>query len=217
MKNKRKLTILLCLFLVVILVIIGVILWGGKDEAASGKDKTSQTYTDGLEENVGNIAENSQQEGTEITDNDDDSVDSQDTIVAEEEGPQQQPVIVEKKEASYERWLAAGMVTAMSMRYPDFVINGIYLASETELENLSQSNGAYIMFSNSGMEMVLHGKPLQEERTEAGTIDLYTADLGFATFDEVDNNVSIDSLQKIEMEELSELISQSMLVSIYEH
>ena len=128
MKSKRKLTILLCLFLVVILVLIGVVLWSSKDKSTSGKEETLQTNIDGDRETLEAIEGNSQQEATENADNNDESTENQETIVVEEESPQQQPVIVEKKEASYERWLAAGMVTAMSMRYSDFQINGIYLA-----------------------------------------------------------------------------------------
>ena len=41
--------------------------------------------------------------------------------------------IIEKQDASYERWLAAGMVTAVSMQYPDFEIQHIYLASEHDI------------------------------------------------------------------------------------
>ena len=40
--------------------------------------------------------------------------------------------VIEKSGASYERWLAAGMVTAVSMKYPDFEIEGIYLTGETD-------------------------------------------------------------------------------------
>lgn len=69
-----------------------------------------------------------------------------------------------------------------------------------------------------GEKIAIHSKPLDEERTEAGTKDLYTENLGFASFDEVDvDSIDKDECVTVEMDELSELISQSVLVSVYEH
>ena len=126
--------------------------------------------------------------------------------------------IIERADASYERWLAAGMVTAISMQYPAFEINGIYLASETEMSDKISSAGATVVFSSSGESYAVQSRPLSDERTETGTIDLYTKDLGFATFDPIDP-ASVDSTDKIqgEIEGLEELIAQSILVSLYEH
>lgn len=126
--------------------------------------------------------------------------------------------IVERADASYERWLAAGMVTAISMQYPDFSIEGIYLSGETELSDKSESKGAYVVFTANGAETAIHSVPLDAERTDAGTTDLYTRDLGFATFDTIEpSQIDTGSCEQIEMEDLNDLISQSLLVSIYEH
>lgn len=135
-----------------------------------------------------------------------------------EDGQQQGAVgTIQKADASYERWLAAAMVTAISLHYPDFQINGIYLTAETELSSASESSGAYVAFTSGEESLMICSKPLEEERTEAGTIDLYTMDLGFATFDEVDvETVNTEGMLSVEAAELSELISQSMLVSLYE-
>lgn len=126
--------------------------------------------------------------------------------------------VIERADVSYERWLAAGMVTAISMQYPAFEINAIYLESETEMSDKISSAGATVVFSSSGESYAVQSRPLSDERTETGTIDLYTKDLGFATFDPIDP-ASVDSTDKIqvEIEELDELISQSILVSLYEH
>lgn len=126
--------------------------------------------------------------------------------------------IQEKANASYERWLAAGMVTGISMQYSDFEINGIYLTGETELSEKNASNGAYVIFTAGDTQIAVHSVPLDAERTEQGTMDLYTRDLGFATFDIVDvESVDTANYKEIDMNELNELISQSLLVSIYEH
>ena len=126
--------------------------------------------------------------------------------------------IVEKSDASYERWLAAGIVTAVSMQYPDFEIEGIYLTGETDSADRMQSGGAYVIFTADGTETAVQSMPLEAERTDAGTTDLYTRDLGFATFDVVDPaQIDTGSCVEVRMDELEELISQSLLVSLYEH
>lgn len=126
--------------------------------------------------------------------------------------------IVETSDASYERWLAAGMVTAVSMQHPDFEIEGIYLTGETDPADKMQSGGAYVIFTAEGTETAVQSTPLEAERTDAGTTDLYTRDLGFATFDVVDPaQVDTGSCVAVSMDELEELISQSLLVSLYEH
>ena len=127
-------------------------------------------------------------------------------------------VEIDSKEASYEEWLAASMVTAVSLNYSNFEIEEILLASETKLNSHAESEGVYIKVSISGEKFIIHSKPLAEERTEAGTIDIHSQNLGYATFDSVDIG-SIDGKQyeKVEMDELNTLISQSILVSLYEH
>ena len=126
--------------------------------------------------------------------------------------------VIEKADASYERWLAAGMVTAVSMKYPDFEIEGIYLTGETDPAEKQQSGGAYVIFTADGTETAVQSMPLEEERTDAGTTDLYTRDLGFATFDVVDPaQVDTVSCEEVSMDDIEELISQSLLVSLYEH
>lgn len=122
----------------------------------------------------------------------------------------------EKADAEYERRLAATMVIGLTFEYPDFEIMGIYAASETPMEARTGSEGVYLSFRSGGEEIVLYSRPLEGERQTAGTMDLYAADLGFATFDVVtDQHPSFDSMTEIKMEELGTLINQSLLVSIY--
>ena len=138
--------------------------------------------------------------------------------VVQEEPAQSVQTITSKKEASYEHWLAAGMIIGISLQYPEYEFIGMYTASETEISNSLNSKGVYVIFMSEGNEIAIYSKPIDKERTEVGTRDLYTKDLGYATFDEISlRNVSTDGLQKIEINGLSELIEQSVLVSIYEH
>ena len=136
----------------------------------------------------------------------------------EEVKPDNREEIPEKREASYEQWLAAGMIMATSMYYGEVEITEIHITGETDLEDKFDSQGVLISFIENGSESVIWSKPLEEERQEQGTLDIYTADLGFATFDTVEKMpANLDNYKKMEISDFSELISQSLLVSIYEH
>ena len=114
----------------------------------------------------------------------------------------------DKANATNEEWMAAGVSVAISMQYSEFEIIDICVSEEE----------VYIIFNSNGEEKAIHSVPLKEERDEAGTKDLYTKDLGFATFDEVPvEEIEIEKFRQVEIEDLSELIEQSVLVSIYEH
>ena len=126
------------------------------------------------------------------------------------------PQLPQQANADYEKWLAAAMVVGISMEYPEFEIAGIYTSSETPLSEKRNSDGVYIVLTNGAQNMVLHSMPLDGERTVSGTKDISSQVLGFASFDLVDPaSVKTDSMMQIEMEELTELISPSLLISIY--
>lgn len=188
----------------------------GNENTATNNNELNQDGTNDTSDNS-QILENTDdnQEKTNLEE-EENAINEED--INNEDGQQQGAVgTIQKADASYERWLAAAMVTAISLHYPDFQINGIYLTAETELSSASESSGAYVAFTSGEESLMICSKPLEEERTEAGTIDLYTMDLGFATFDEVDvETVNTEGMLSVEAAELSELISQSMLVSLYE-
>lgn len=119
----------------------------------------------------------------------------------------------------YEQWLSAGMVTGISMYYfeNEFDIKGIYIASETKISNFKNSKGAYVVFTIDGKEKVLQSLPLEGERKDKGTIDLYARNFGYATFDEV--NLSDEELNKcteVKYEDLEMYINQLLLPTLYE-
>lgn len=126
--------------------------------------------------------------------------------------------IIEKTDASYEMWMAAAMVTAISMQYDDFTIDDIYLTGDTSIESKTESQGVYVVFTTGEGQFAVNSRALDAERVDTGTVDLYTRDLGFATFDMVDiTGINTESCIQVTMDDLGELISQSLLVSLYEH
>lgn len=136
----------------------------------------------------------------------------------QEEDPSNTFEIQERMDASYERWLASEVMIGISMQYPDFTFENVYLGGETEIAEKTKSKGVYVVFHADGEEKVIHSVPLNDERTESGTKDLYSRDLGFATFDEIAlEEMEADTFLQAEPEEFDDLISQSLLVSLYEH
>lgn len=124
--------------------------------------------------------------------------------------------IIQQAEAEYEKWLGASLLICVSMEYPDFELEGIYAASATDMEDKLSSDGAYIVFTSGGTRMAIHSVALEAERTEPGTCDISTEAIGYATFDRVDPaSIDVEAMEPLALEELSELISQSLLVSIY--
>lgn len=142
---------------------------------------------------------------------------------SEEPAEPSQPTATEKPtdlpqraEAEYEEWLAAAMIISVSMEYPDFELNGIYTPSATSLSEKSDSEGVYLEFTSGGETMIVHSAALSGERTESGTSDISTELLGFASFDVLQaGSVNTAEMNQIPLNDLEELINQSLLVSIH--
>lgn len=209
MKNKKAVLGGKNIWMIVVLLVVGGVLFSIASYVREANSEYNMSNNDTKEVEDKAIIEENQVKNNEI--------ESKAADANNGEGVQSSINLHQKADASYERWLAAAMVTAISLHYSDFQINGIYLTAETELSSASESSGAYVAFTSGEESLMICSKPLEEERTEAGTIDLYTMDLGFATFDEVDlKTVNTEGMLSVEAAELSELISQSMLVSLYE-
>ena len=64
--------------------------------------------------------------------------------------------------------------------------------------------------------MAIHSVPIDNERSASGTVDISSEMVGYATFDKVDPaSLDVSALEELTLDDLSELISQSLLVSIY--
>ncbi|MBE6984463.1 MAG: hypothetical protein E7434_02395 [Ruminococcaceae bacterium] len=115
----------------------------------------------------------------------------------------------------YEEYLAALTLFALSMEYPDFVLQGIYSGTSVSIENKMSSSGVYTMFESGGSSLIAHVYPIDAERTEPGTSDLYAAELGFAAFDLVESRD--DNYSEIPQDVYTGLLSEISGVSIFSH
>ncbi len=120
-------------------------------------------------------------EGTEITE----QITSQpsDADITEQSTAPTEPTVTK----IYEHYLASLALYALVFEYPDFQIEGIYAASIVPMDKQEQSKGVYVAFESFGAKLIAYISYLPAERTEAGTTDLYSPDVGYATFDFVDS------------------------------
>lgn len=125
----------------------------------------------------------------------------------------------ERLDAFYEEWLAAAVITGISMNEPDFVLEEVYTASETAPDHPLESQGVYVMYQAGEEERCVYAVPLETGRTDQpGTRDIYSEVIGFAGFEEIDPAVvDTTALGTLELEELNTLIQQSERVTIYEN
>lgn len=133
---------------------------------------------------------------------------------------QTQPTIVleQRVEGSYEQWLAAAGMYGVTMQYPEGLPVGIYAPANTLFENRSQSSGVYIRVQMPDTELLVHCKPLDAERTEKGTVDLYTKELGYNTFDEIPlSGVELSAMEELKFEDLIPYMDQTLLATVLEH
>lgn len=113
-------------------------------------------------------------------------------------------------EATYEQWLAAAMFLVIPLEYPDFQLEGIYAASQTELERKATSLGVYFCFQSDGAQVWIHSAPLASNRSEKGTTDLHTAQLGYASFDVVEP-ADVSAMTELAIADLAEPMTYTML------
>lgn len=123
----------------------------------------------------------------------------------------------ERTDASYERWLAAAVLTGISMEYPDFESVSFYFANETDLSDKASSAGIYVTFTVNGEEKCIRSLPLEAERNDAGTRDLSSEVINFASFDEVSASEIPAEYSAVEIADINELITQSARVMVYTH
>ena len=69
--------------------------------------------------------------------------------------------IIAKADASYEKWIAAAMVTAISMEYEDFTIDKIYVTGENDVNSKESSQGVFVVFSRENQQFAITSKPLE--------------------------------------------------------
>lgn len=232
MKNNKVLWILCGLILAGVVFMAMATVKGPDQEPAAGssavqeeseeKEVSSENTEETAQNEVSEDDQESESQGEDVVLSREEYLEQQEENNSKDKDGEENPGTVdigklEKAEACYEHWLAAAVVTGISLQYFDFEIQGIYYESEQPLEQAEQSLGVTVVFTGDGQELMIQSRPLTQERTEAGTMDLHAADLGFATFDvsAPEANVS-EGKQSVSMEDLTELIQQSVLVSLYE-
>ena len=126
--------------------------------------------------------------------------------------------VVEKKESYYEEWLAAAMCMSLTFYEDEFEILNIYYKSKTKLEDKMDSEGVYLIYKNSEGTICLHSSPLEKECTDEGVTNLYSQDVGFNTYEKLSvKKINFANYEEFEIDSLSKIISQSVLVSLYEN
>lgn len=134
----------------------------------------------------------------------------------EDSAPEADYVEYDRVDAPYEHWLAAAVITGISMENPDFELGEIYAAEETSLEEAQNSEGIYVVFTSDGEENCVYSAPLEEARTEAGTTDITSNVIGFASFEEVTvDSIDTSKYHVMEIEDLNTIIEQSERVTVY--
>lgn len=241
-KLNKKIILAMAGVLIAVVLLVVFVMSCGKDTGKPGAEPTQGTVAgnepgqvDGDKTGQGNgeAGKESQDTGENGAVTDGDSTQSKPEVTpapgtpnatpapngGEEGGQPQTPSIdITKADAPYEKWLAAGMILAASMQYPDFEFEAVYITGEHELTDRTSSAGAYLKIKTGGESVVLESKPLNEERSAEGTMDLYTGDLGFNTFDMIGaDSLDTAELKEVSVDSLTELINQSILVTVYEH
>ena len=112
-----------------------------------------------------------------------------------------QPVV---KDVAPEQ-LAAVTLYALSMEYPDFVLQGFYAAGK----------GIYAMFETAGSNVTAYIYPIAGERLEPGTMDLFSNETGFAAFDIVEG--ADDNYTEIPEDAYVAMLGGLSGITVYSH
>ena len=216
-KKMKMLHVWFVPVLLISLLVLAAVSFGTNSKINPGESEESSSPADyQIETNADVDVETAQSDATDGT-----VIDTQPPIETQdvsEERTQPTVEIIQRTEAEYEKWLSATVLMCVSIEYPDFEIEGVYSDSATALDDKFSSDGVYIIFSSGGERLAIHSKALEDERTEPGTVDISSEIIDFATFDCIDPAlVDTSSMEQINLEDLNEMIAQSLLVSIYTH
>lgn len=141
---------------------------------------------------------------------------TQGTTPQESTTPRPTIQIIDMIDGTYEQWLGAAGLMGTLMGYPGCTDQTVYFLSETDLDDKMSSQGVYLTLTYEAEQIVLHLKPLEAERTEAGTTDVYCQQTGFATWDVVEN-VDLAGLTPVTIPELEDYLEQVILPGLYQH
>ena len=135
---------------------------------------------------------------------------------ADEQGDQTN-VQSPESNGSYEEYLSALSLFALSMEYPDFQLQDIYAASSVTMANKANSQGIYVFFDSMGESLCARVTPIAAERSESGTLDLFANELGYAAFEIQSEQPDINSLILLEPGVYGQLLPVLSGISLYNH
>lgn len=118
---------------------------------------------------------------------------------------------------SYEEYLSALCLFALSMEYPDFQFQGVYTSSAVTIMNKASSQGIYVFFDSMGESYCVCAYPLEAERTESGSLDVFANELGYAAFDILTEQPDTNDLSPLDSQIFGQLLSELNGVSLYNH
>lgn len=125
----------------------------------------------------------------------------------------------ERADADYEQWLAASVITCISMNTPDFELEEVYASTQSTIDDRMNSQGIYVIYQSGGETLCIQSKPLEQGRSgQAGTKDVYSELTGYASYEEVSaDTIDVSQWHTVDMQELNTLIEQSERVVLYEN
>ena len=215
-RGKNKKVFLIVIGIAVIVVIAVAALWIRRGDMAVSPGN-SENISAEQEETADNGGE---AESAETDNNSEETAEDatpEDISAGEENTGSTNQELEDRATAPYEYWLSAAILTGISIEYPTFEPGEFYVSGETELSDSTSSSGIYVTFYVDGQEKCIYGAPLEAERSDVGTKDIYSDVIGFARFDEVSTSEIPGNFSPVDIANINELIEQSVTVALYEH
>ena len=105
------------------------------------------------------------------------------------------------------------------MNSPEFQLEGIYIASETDAGSPMDSQGVYVTYTADGTERCVYSRPLRQGRTEEpGTRDIEVGGFGMAAYEEVSpDGMDRSVFQEASIEDINTLIEQLGRVTVFDN
>lgn len=144
-------------------------------------------------------------------------VDVKDEESSTEENKEEAEYIeIDHVDAPYEHWLAATVITSISMDYLDFELKEVYAVRKTDMDSYLESPGVYVTFTSEDTLKCIYSKPISEQRQEPGTFDIFAEYVGYATYDEISvEEIDKEAVEMLQIENLNLLIEQLERVTKY--
>ena len=216
---KRSLNILALLLALVMMLsaCAGKAPDAGDSQAPADSEAQAETGDNSIASEQNDIPAQSEDAGTE---NNPQQEAPQDPSVAPQQNSTQPQNDVQTPDdrGSYEEYLSALTLFALSMDYPDFQLQGIYAASSVSLAQKTSSKGIYVFFDSMGESLCAHITHIEAERiSESGTTDLFANELGFSSFELMSELPDTNSLTLLDSKVYGALLSELTGISIFSH